>query len=180
LIYRQNITHHRVTEMLACAGQRLGWHGMAGVLLLVVAIVVGSNAWTPSPPASALPLTTLTPHHVQDPARFELSGVGLPPVSGLALLLARMERTAVAQGLGWPRADYRVSPATVEMPVTLEVRVTLEGPYLHIRRFLSTLMLDTPTLTLREFRLSRADPASETVEARLSIVVFMAPDGATQ
>lgn len=100
----------------------------------------------------------------------------LPPATDIPLLLTRIQRAAVDAGLGWPRADYRFNAASDEVPASLEVQCTLKGPYLAIRRFVTALLQDTPTLTLREFKLSRANPDAADVEAKLSIVVYLASD----
>ena len=98
----------------------------------------------------------------------------LPPASAVPMLLTRIEQAAVAQGLGWPQADYRFNSATDDAPASLELRCKLKGPYVNIRHFVTTLLQDAPTLTLREFALSRSSSDAADVEAKLSIVVFLA------
>lgn len=91
------------------------------------------------------------------------------------MLLARIERTAVERGLGWPQAEYRFTAATGEAPDNVEVRCALKGPYRSVRAFVTALLMDTPTLTLREFSVSRANSDAAAVEAKLSIVVYLRP-----
>jgi hypothetical protein len=89
-----------------------------------------------------------------------------------------MQRAAQEQGLGWPHADYRFNAATEDTPASLEVRCALKGSYPSIRRFVTALLHDTPTLTLREFSLSRASAEAADVEAKLGIVVYLASGSA--
>lgn len=97
----------------------------------------------------------------------------LPPASELPLILTRLERAAVGQQLGWPQADYRFNAATAQLPASVEVRCVLRGTYLRIRGFVGAMLLDMPTLSLREFSLSRSGATDQVVEARLTIVVYL-------
>jgi Pilus assembly protein, PilO len=97
----------------------------------------------------------------------------LPNVADVPTILARIERAATASGLGWPRADYRTNAATEDMPASVKVRCTLKGSYPSVRRFVTALLQDTPTLTLKEFSLSRADADAAEVDAKLAIVVYL-------
>ena len=100
----------------------------------------------------------------------------LPPASDIPLLLTRLQRAALDAGLNWPRADYRINAASDEALATLEVRCALKGPYTAVRRFVTALLQDAPTLTLREFALSRASADAGEVEAKLAIVVYLGSD----
>ncbi|MBB2486999.1 hypothetical protein H5407_17355 [Mitsuaria sp. WAJ17] len=91
----------------------------------------------------------------------------------IPLLLARMQRTAVDAGLGWPKADYKVNAASAELPSSLEVKCAFKGPYPAVRRFVTGLLLDEPALTLREFNLSRSSADGIDVEARVTVVVYL-------
>jgi hypothetical protein len=160
--------------LLARVVQRAGWHGVAGIALIVAAGIVlwsGSQRHrveTQAPSSSGG--TAITPPAVAQAA------VRLPPQTDVPLLLSRMERSAMASGLGWPSADYRVTAATNEAPVSLDVRVALQGPYVAVRRFVTALLLDHPSLTLREFSVTRANAEAPQVEARLAIVVYLATE----
>ncbi|MGM9491330.1 hypothetical protein [Ideonella sp. YS5] len=148
---------------------------MGGLVLITAALVSGGLAWRAhqrwerEAPASAPPIATAQALRAELPAPHPL-----PPTSDVPLLLARMQRAAVQQGLGWPAADYRLNPATEETPASLDVRCALTGPYPSIRRFVTVLLRDNATLTLREFSLSRASAETADVEAKLGIVVYLA------
>lgn len=179
----------RRAPMLEAAAARLyhriGLPGAFGLALLLTAAVSVALAWRPHQrfgleaqmPESrgiAEPMTARTDAATSQP-RVQAS---LPSASDIPLLLTRIQRAALDSGLGWPRADYRFNAANDDTPASLEVQCTLKGPYLAIRRFVTTLLQDTPTLTLREFDLSRPNADAADVEAKFSIVVYLATDAA--
>lgn len=158
---------------------RLGVPGLLGLLLAAVAIAVGLHAWTGQrqhleqrTAANAAPGTPAEPPDAAPPAR-PVALPRLPAEADTARVLARIQRTALESGLGWPKGDYRFNPASGEAPASLEVRTTLQGPYPAVRQFVTALLLDFPSLTLREFSLSRASAETPTVEARIAIVVYL-------
>ena len=162
--------------------QRVGLPGMLGLCLLLVAALALSLAWrqhqrldrevnAADQRASSIDRLPARSEPAPQPPRVAAS---LPPQSDIPLLLTRIQRAALDAGLGWPRADYRFNPATDEAPASLEVQCALKGPYLAIRRFVTSILQDSPTLTLREFGLSRASADAVEVQAKLSIVVYLA------
>jgi Pilus assembly protein, PilO len=167
---------HRVRVGFARAHQRLGAHGLFGLLLIVAAAAVLSMAW--SRHRAAMP-TAASNGRVESIAPGSLRSSqpvappALPDGADVPKILARIERAATASGLGWPRADYRTNAATEDMPATLEVRCTLKGGYPNVRRFVTALLQDTPALTLKEFSLSRAGADAAEVDAKIAIVVYL-------
>jgi hypothetical protein len=141
--------------------------------LITAAVLTGGLAWRAHQrwerEMLASPVPVATPMRVEQPAR-----IPLPPESDVPRLLTRMQRVAREQGLGWPSADYRLNAATEDTPASLEVRCALKGAYPSVRRFVTVLLQDFPTLTLREFSLSRVSAESAEVEAKLGIVVYVA------
>lgn len=160
--------------------QRIGAAGLAGLLLAALAVVGAGLSWRDQrrfesesrEPVRAAGTTMVA----MTPAGKTAAPLPLRPLGDVALLLARMERAAVQQDLGWPRADYRINAATAEAPASLEVHCGLKGPYPNIRRFVTTLLQDTPALTLRDFSLARTGAEAGDVEAKLGIVVYLAAD----
>lgn len=172
----------RVRVAAARAQRALGMAGIAGLVALLVGLAVGWAVWTRhqqfldeggAQALEAAPRAAASPAPVR-----EAAPVRWPDAGDVPTLLARMERAAVREGLGWPQADYRVLPATAELPASLEVRCTLKGPYVAIRRFVTILLLDQPTLTMREFAISRASTEASNVDARLTVVVYLGASAA--
>ena len=170
--------------LIACArGQRaFGWAGWLGLALVVAAAAVVASGWLRHQDGLAR-AAQVAASSGQAAAR-PRSAASAPPAVTLASrdaipgLLSRIERAARDQRLDWPRADYRSSGATPDAPASIEVRCTLKGDYPAIRRFLATLLLDTPSLTYRELVLNRATAESKEVEARLVIVIYLAEPSA--
>ena len=163
--------------------QGWGMPGWAGIALWVLACVTWAQAWrdverfeaanraTPAAPPAVRP----TPAEVGRSTRMPL-----PSVSEVPMLLSRLERAAVEQSLGWPRADYRLHAATEAAPASLEVKCTFDAPYVQVRRFVTALLRDNPALTLRDFSVSRPSAEAPNVQAKLSLVIFLAGDVMTQ
>ena len=161
--------------------RRTGNAGLIGLLALAAGVFVGWDAWvrhhrfldvaaSPAAEVAAAPIVSAAASSPSVPIRW-------PGSSDVPVLLARLERAAVHEGLGWPQADYRVTPASGDTPESLEVRCTLKGPYPAIRRFVTAALLDHPTLTLREFAISRANSEASNVDAKLTLVVFLSGPG---
>jgi len=178
----------RLRIAVARLQQRVGGPGLVGLAAMGIALVMFGLAWRQHAAAelerstgvlavtvSAPPQQT-TPARPSDPPADER--LVLPPATEVPLLLTRIEQAAIAQGLGWPRADYRFNAATDDVPSSVELRCALKGPYPNVRRFVATLLQDAPTLTLREFSLSRANSDAADVEAKLTIVVYLAAGSA--
>ena len=152
--------------------------GLPGVLGLSLLIVAGVALWIAWRQHQRLDLPASEPVAVSstlpEPTRTKLARLPLPPASDIPLLLTRIQRAALDEGLGWPRADYRVNAASGDAPASVEVHCALKGPYPAVRRFVTALLQDAPTLTFREFSLSRASADAADIEAKLSIVVYLA------
>jgi hypothetical protein len=159
-----------VSVALARLEQRLGWPGLAGLALLGASAVWFADVRQARAAPEAVNVAPPSALAVAAPTTQPLA---LPPLADVPMLLTRVQRTAVEQGLGWPKADYRVTAATDESPASVEIRCVLQGPYPAIRRFVTTLLQDMPTSTLREFSLSRPQSDLADVEARLTWVVYL-------
>lgn len=157
--------------------RRVGTAGLVGLLALTLGLLMGWDAWTRHQrfvrEIAQAPTETTVSAVAALASPSEPVRVRWPTSADVPLLLARMERAAVQEGLGWPQADYRVTVATGDMPASLEVRCTLKGPYPAFRRFITALLLDQPTLTLRELGISRANAEASNVDAKLTLVVYL-------
>lgn len=168
---------------LARAHERLGWAGLAGAGLLVIALLVAGSAWqtrslarearatlalgegapAAAPAASSRDAASAVPHF---PARAEV-----------ALLLTQIEQTARDSSLDWRAADFRIIAATASRPASLEVRFSAHGSYPQIRAMLAKLLRSGMPLAIREFSVSRPSADVAAVEAKLVLAVFLR-DGA--
>jgi hypothetical protein len=167
-------------------GQRaFRWPGWLGLGLMAASAAVLSTAWlrhhqslanpvqangATAPTAATEAASTAAGHRVEP----GMPLVNLPARTAIPTLLSRVQRAAAAQGLDWPRAEYKTIAATVEAPGSVEIRCTLKGAYPAIRRFLTALLQDVPSLAFKEMALNRTSADAAEVEARLAIVIYLA------
>lgn len=178
----------RAAVLLARVHQVIGWAGVAGLALIATAAAVMSLTWsthhawldaqaakssTAAPVLRAVPVTAAAA--ATAPA---LVAPDLPQAGDIPLLLTQMKQAAVANGLEWRAADYRVTPATPTQPASLEVRCSLRGPYPKLRSMLAQLIGSVPAFSVREFSASRPNADTPVIEAKLVLAVFL-QDGGT-
>ena len=173
---------HPIQVAFARAQQQIGWTGLAGLALVVAATLLFAHAWMGRPAATASapkPLTdagrNVVPEvgHMQHAPVLETTLIALARPDEAPKLLRQLERIAVSNGLGWPAADYRMTPASLSQPTGLEVRITLKGPYPRLRVTVAQMLREVPAATLREFSLNRSSSESIDVEAKLVISVAL-------
>jgi hypothetical protein len=167
------ISTHQLAANVAWARARqvLGTSGLVGIMLCLAAASV--LAWS---------LTRQVEVHTAEalpalpPPPAAAASISLPPVSEVPLLLTQLQLAAQAEGLGWPSAQYRVTPANDELPAGLELRLSFKAPYLAIRRFLTHVLREIPAATVKEFDISRPSADAAQVDARLGLTVFLSGD----
>jgi hypothetical protein len=163
---------------LARAHQLIAWSGWVGLALISTAIIVVVSQWPSSPGATGV--ATLAP--ARQPARLRVDDgpgravVRLGKRADVPLLLTQIERAALDNGLTWPAGEYRITPATDREPAALEVRCSLKAPYPKLRLMFARLLEMVPTITFKEFKLSRTSVENADVEAELVIAVLLDDD----
>lgn len=174
-----DIAPPRVRIAFARLLQTLGWAGIAGLALACAALVVGHAAWSKRNaliaesvgarvrPAATLPSTATAA---------EPAPIRLPHRDDVPLLLARIERAAVGNGLPWVAGDYRLLPASDRQAAALEVRCAFKAPYPKLRAMLAEVLGSAPAVTFREMSFSRAGIDTPEVDARFAIAIFLADD----
>jgi hypothetical protein len=159
--------------------QTIGWAGLAGIVLLVAAVVVAGKAWSLRADVSATLRSTLASKQSPQPSAEapQQQFVGkLPGRGDISLLLTRFERAAVDNGLPWTSAEYRFVPASGKKAASLEVRCAFKAPYPKLRAMLADLIGSLPALTIREMTFSRQSIDTPDVDAKFVIAVFLADD----
>ena len=172
----------RVRIAFARLLQTAGWAGLAGVALVIAALVVAQSAMaqrhatsvvqnrvaaSASAPARAASFTAAA----TAPSTFRL-----PSQVDVPLLLTRLERAAVGNGLPWTAGDYRLVPASERQPAALEVRCAFKAPYPQLRAMLVEILGAASAVTFREMSFARATIDAAEVDARLAIVIYLADD----
>jgi len=150
--------------------RRLGWSGVGGLALLALALPYGLNMLLRPVDVAPEVTSSIAPAVAAAPSPSE--GLALPTMSDAPLVLNRIRRSAEAQGLGWPRAEYRQQAATDEVPASVEVHCALKGSYPQIRVFLTEVLLDSPSTAIRNLSVTRATSESAEVEAKLVFVTY--------
>jgi hypothetical protein len=160
--------------------QRLGWPGLLGLLLLVVALLVGALAWQTQRYLVVLEQTSRVQNHALARAS-SASTVNtinpedpLPTRSDIHTLIAQIQRSAAQQQLVWLAADYSYKPATSESLARLEVHGSLRGAYKPLRLWLMQLKDDVPSLLLQEANINRPNADVAEVDAKLVLVFALA------
>lgn len=159
--------------------QRLGWPGLLGLLLFVLALVVGALAWKTQRQLAALEQTSRVQGHAL--SRESSSIVVTPPLdeplpqrSDIHALIAQIQRSAAQQQLVWLAADYRYKAATSESLARLEVHGSLRGAYKPLRLWLAQLKEDVPGMLLQEANINRPNADVAEVDAKLVLVFALA------
>jgi len=159
--------------------QLVGWAGVVGVALMLVAAAIVSLAWTRPVAridrviASESKLAAAAPRSLTT----DLSPLRLPDKSEIPLLVTQIALAANASGLAWPAAEYKLVAATQEKPASLEVRCALRGTYPKVRAMLARLVDGVPGFSLRELSMSRPSSEVAEVEAKIVMAVFLRDEG---
>lgn len=169
-------TRDHLRLLVAKVLERCGWAGVAGLGMLASAAMIVSSERSLVAPASISSLHVEQPSGAPAKVNMPTQAVRLPTAVDVPVLLARIERAAVQERLGWPRAEYRLEHATADKPLNLNLNVKLQGPYVNVRRFVGAILRETPSLTLRALQISRANSDSSEVQAQLTVVIFLASD----
>jgi len=159
--------------------QHISVPGLVGSALIAFALLKMALDWKAHEAfRTSASIDRAEPAAVQELRTVAPRRVSLPSAEDVPVFLTRVQRTALEQGLGWPRADYRFQPATNDTPASVEVLCTLKGPYPNVRRFVTALLQGMPTLTLRDFNLNRPSAAVPDVEAKFAIVFYVSSEEA--
>ena len=176
---------HALRVAAARAWQAFGWPGAAGAGLILSASLVLGSAWQAGAGIAAAPAAGALPEPEQDaPSRRAdepvagVAAAALPHRGEAPLLLKQIAQAALDNGLGWPAAEYLMSPASADQPARLEVRCMLKGPYPALRSMLVQVLTTVPATTLRELSMSRSASDVAEVDAKLVFAVLTADEAA--
>ena len=164
---------------LARVHQAIGWAGTAGILLFLLAVAIFLKTLTRDgelrqinergrfsvAPAASPPAVPALPKAVRLPGRDDVG-----------VLMARVERAAVANGLRWSAADYRIVPASEARGATLEIQCGFKAPYPQLRGLIADVLGAASAVTFRELSFARTAVDVPEVDAKLLIVMFLDED----
>lgn len=156
--------------------QHLGWPGWVGLMLALLALVVGLLAWqtklklTALEQTSRVQATAIPPGSTASAIKTITSNEPLPTRRDIHTLIAQIQRSAAQQQLVWQAADYRYQAATTESLARLEVHGSLRGAYKPLRLWLAQLKEDVPSVLLQEANFNRPNADVAEVDAKLVLV----------
>lgn len=159
---------------------RIGKTGCVGLVLAATAclpsVLLVQIQQQPSSPVPQLLATTAVDTSL--PAQQAHPMPPLPYEADILDVIQAVRQVAVAQGLSWTQADYRLTPLSADSLSTLTIRTTLKGPYQKIRKALNTVLNKQPALALRELTITRPNADTPDVEAKVQMVLYLS-DGWT-
>lgn len=169
-------------QRCARAALRVGWPGLAGITLAVVAILlglVGERAYEGRKQAVADERAALLRGDVRARAPENERGAltafydRLPAVAALPERLGRLHDAAEAHGIELERTDYRsaVEPGAPLLRVTLSLPVRAE--FANLYRWLDALLRDMPEVAVESLRIERESSATTAVEADVRLVLYL-------
>ena len=91
-------------------------------------------------------------------------------------LLQWMEKifdTAQSQGIGLEQGEYKVTRNDEGGLVRFQMTFPVKGDYPRIRKYLTSLMADIPTLSLQQVQFKRQKVGDAMVEANIKLVLFL-------
>lgn len=100
-----------------------------------------------------------------------------PTTSKLSTTLSAIKRTASKNKLALDKGDYKFtliskSKTKVEDIAKYEIKFPLYGNYIQIRKFISDVLLEWPTLALSEIQLERESNLSPMLNANVTFIFF--------
>lgn len=157
---------------------RLGWAGLAGLLAFVASAALAGLAWNDRQAAKA----ALQSVRAAEAKRLTTSIAPMgsaatsdarPHLRDVPDLLLRLRAIAVANGLGWAAADYRIQPAGGHTSASLEVHTRLSGGYPQVRRTIAQVLRDLPAATFHQLSLARPDSGAQVIEAKFTVAILL-------
>lgn len=170
--------------LLRRARRALGWPGLAGLALLILATLfyfgvnlperlqaaglrqqvaaAKTRAATPAAAGEASAEARLAAFYNEFPVRQTLPG-----------WLEKIYAAGNGAALALERADYRLNPDRNSRLLRYEVDLPVRGSYVQIREFIRTVLAEVPTLALRDLQLQRSTIGDPTVEARIRFILYL-------
>lgn len=167
--------------------KELGWQGVAGLVLLLVAYVFYSAVLTPLESRAGLMRDKTA--SLQQRAVFNASMQAAVQKSPAAMLekfyaffttdrsvtdqLAGIYNLAQANGLVLKRADYKLLREKDARLAQYQVALPVRGGYLQIRAFAAQVLAEIPTVALDQIRFERKQAGEQDVEAEIKFTLYL-------
>ena len=165
----------------------LGWPGMAGIGLLSICPAFYFSAIMPA--QKKLTLTSNSVIVIQQQikhAKREADATQRTPEEQLDEFyrmfpvgrnmpeyLEKIFSMAQTQGIRLDQGEYKVTRSKEGNLVSFQMNLPVRGEYPQIRKFLASLMVDIPALSLQKVQFKRQKADNSLVEANISLVLYL-------
>jgi hypothetical protein len=172
--------------------RRVGWPGLAGVVLLLLALLAGlffvkpaleeswkiqkihsrwlekQNSLAPTSVVSSPPLS------LDEKARTHIAD--LPALLEVPKIISRLHEMARSSGVSWKEAQFFFSPGSATQLPTYTLAFPVQGSYKGIREFMTASLNNEPALTLSDLLFIREDPNAVQLTAQVRLVLYLRPE----
>jgi len=99
-----------------------------------------------------------------------------PAMKGAPDALERLYQAATAQGVTLEQGEYNYVRNESDKLVRYEMTLPVKGDYLHIRKFLSQLLITVPLLSLDSVDFQRQKISDTIIEAQIKMTLYLIKD----
>ncbi len=165
----------------------LGWPGMVGIGLLTACIAFYFS--TIREAQERLASVRVGALALQDQVRLAAHGQNteqrtpeeqvaqffrmFPRDKDLPQCMEKIFASAQSQGIGLEKGEYKVTQDKEGGLVRFQMTFPIKGDYPRIRKYLTSLTSDMPTLSLQQVKFKRQKVGDPTVEADINLVLFL-------
>jgi len=162
----------------------LGWPGLAGAALLVLALLVFVGLGLPE----RLQLEGVKQQvaaartRASTPTRSDRQGTeaqmaafynAFPSRNTAPAWLQKIYAAGEQFSLGLEKAEYKQTLDRNSHLFNYEINLPVRGSYVQIREFIRTVLAEIPTLALRDVQIRRANIGESTVEAQIRFILYL-------
>lgn len=158
--------NQRLTWAARLGLRRLGWQGIAAVLMLLAAAALGAYGHLVLQPRLAV-MQTQVPAAVPDVE----TTPGLPGMDQTAALPGWLQQTAEASGLTLSQAQYDLEPDGKRL--RYRAALPLVGSYPALRSFLAATLNTYPNAALETLQLKRESALEDALQIRLVLAFHL-------
>ena len=168
--------------------RHLGWPGVLGVALALLAVAVTLSVVQ----AKTTRLAELKRESVSLKTRIEQAAKsGIPETGSQAELaqfydffagahltewLNKLYAAAAAQKLVLEQGEYRITPDKSGKLARYQITLPVKGSYLQIRQFVAQALADVPVAALEDINFKRETIGTTQLEARIKFTLFLGAD----
>lgn len=184
----RDLSRDRLPWHLARWRRRLGWPGLAGMALLVLALGFELVVAVPE----RLEITELRERvaaaeearqaGVPPPGQGPEAGLAafyraLPPRASAGSWLEKIYAAGRDASLLLDKGEYKLNPAPDTRLARYEISLPVRGGYGQIRTFVDTVLRDIPAIALDDLQIRRGNITEGTLEARIRFVLYLREEG---